>query len=1420
MAVNKHSGLANFDISGVVPVRAGAKYRDIIKYRSQAEQDKLDKSSELMADIVKAPVNFAGDLIAHTVAPIASQFYDEDLMKSGDEKFAIRQEAGKMFNKIPNTLTADEIRFYEQRTGNKIEQSSFEEGWSSLFGFFLDPGVQASKKIREGTRTTDLPKWDAASVLLLPLEGWVGGFAAKGARATPELIQAAKAAKNIENSLGSKATIGDIINNPELLMKHEDDLQIIKKYTSEDPGVKSDGPGVKVDIEFPITGQSTSFIKEVDTANTLQTKGSKVDAAKQPTGPKVDAVIQNPKKYNEVESYIKNNPDKIKNKSMAQIILDSGVKSAADDRGTYSAVRQPFREDSKILMEKYNIKDKRQNADNPNYIPVRLDTYREIQSRYFNQQKLPTLDDYAKEAGVTNKQARSDINTYNKNIEKGNIKYGKDKIVYRSEKTALNRDDIAEAYLRHAPDNDSLKIELQSAINKEGGDLDKALLNNPTLKEKFKVWEKNNNFQIKDIYSKEKYNLDIQGSKRLGNEGKRLTGEHYVIDGLFRSSNRPNTGFQNKREYGDYFLKNLDPSWKKTYADEIVKYDKLSAERKDMDTRIKKMVNDAIKKNPEAFKGITAKDFELQILHDYPLAIDTKDFQGVGGLAESARIGFVNTNFGVQLPIEKELIRIRDAINVRGFETLEESKRLVAINEKLKKYGVQSVIKILGRGEAFGVAKRPTSLQLMETAKKIINDIITKNTKTYKRRKNQKFDTPAIPFYIEDAPSIPKNIYGKEYAEGGDVRGYEDGDQVMAEENQEPRAPNQDSMLSKIGNFFIPSAEAFPLKQVFKPIMDWMMVGNAPKIITNIQKSQQKVLPNPKAPRQTEKRYNVYGPEGNKVFQAKSYDEANVKALQLGNLEDARFRIEEVEVPIKFKKQTTGTQLAVTLTPDAAIGSGTNRLYYSRLAQAMNSPTGNLTIKGQDVSRDTVAMPAKEWNDYFRSLGIRESELEDAYIRQYLNKKGGFNNETRQFTKDTAITYDEMAELVASSPSNFIQTSKYSDSAGTLKYGDSGRHENYLNGTREERVLWMDSTDIRGDTGDLPLHIKAYEGHGNMRQVTDDVGFAAKNKLAGKPYVIGWSLNSDRMGTAATGKKIIVNVADEIQSDFLQKAASKKSDIKAQIRQYLDDRRNLPNRDASLQDLKKQLDNVFRPMPATVSEIQGQLEMLIKADEVLDKVSKMELDKITPTLFREMDQSASIRDEALNIINSRIDDVDPEKMFPNIPFKNQKDWVDALIKNDVYEAARKRFYFDENGAIQINKDAPSHYAVAPAKAVKAADPRSGIQLPPGDPRRQGKHVAYDMQYGGPKAIDHLGNHYTSNSEESLRRIAKTKNSDISIGTVDFGNAGEKVETFLLELTPEMLTPYTQYFKDGGIVQKKSTYNPLLSINDILRPIGV
>ena len=52
-------------------------------------------------------------------------------------------------------------------------------------------------------------------------------------------------------------------------------------------------------------------------------------------------------------------------------------------------------------------------------------------------------------------------------------------------------------------------------------------------------------------------------------------------------------------------------------------------------------------------------------------------------------------------------------------------------------------------------------------------------------------------------------------------------------------------------------------------------------------------------------------------------------------------------------------------------------------------------------------------------------------------------------------------------------------------------------------------------------------------------------------------------------------------------------------------------------------------------------------------------------------------------------------------------------------------------------------------------------------------VAYDMQYGGPNLNDHTGQHFTSNVEESLNKIANMKNSKVEVGKVNFGFAGEE-----------------------------------------------
>ena len=98
-------------------------------------------------------------------------------------------------------------------------------------------------------------------------------------------------------------------------------------------------------------------------------------------------------------------------------------------------------------------------------------------------------------------------------------------------------------------------------------------------------------------------------------------------------------------------------------------------------------------------------------------------------------------------------------------------------------------------------------------------------------------------------------------------------------------------------------------------------------------------------------------------------------------------------------------------------------------------------------------------------------------------------------------------------------------------------------------------------------------------------------------------------------------------------------------------------------------------------------------------------------------------------------------------------------------------------------------------------------------------VAYDMQYGGPNLNDHTGQHFTSNVEESLNKIANMKNSKVEVGQVNFGFAGVMVDTFMIELTPDMLMPYKAYKKDGGLVKKSILYTPIVSIDKLLSPIG-
>ena len=376
----------------------------------------------------------------------------------------------------------------------------------------------------------------------------------------------------------------------------------------------------------------------------------------------------------------------------------------------------------------------------------------------------------------------------------------------------------------------------------------------------------------------------------------------------------------------------------------------------------------------------------------------------------------------------------------------------------------------------------------------------------------------------------------------------------------------------------------------------------------------------------------------------------------------------------------------------------------------------------------------------------------------------------------------------------------------------------------------MDSKDIKGDAGKISNDLKSQtQSHGKMREVKTDVNFVANNKLEGEPYVIGWSLVDERPGKLANGKSVNVTAASEIQSDFLQLMQKRKTKLKKDIKeqmQIIQDVDIAPyqinNARIRLKDAEEKLRNLVRPLGMSTREIDEIITGLTKNQQIFHKASKLSLDDMTPAVFKELDLAAKEREAILSRLAMGVDNMTLKEMFPNVPLKETKNWVDAIIKNDIAIAAKKRFYFDENGVLQINKNAPSHYTVSPSKVVKARwnvpDEQFGMHVAPNmrTTEQHGKGVAFDLQYGGPKVVDHNGNAFRGNAEETLRRIAANKNAEFSIGKVNFGGTFE--DSFLIELTPEMLTPYVQYFKHGGLVEA-IPYNPLRSVLDVLGPIG-
>ena len=162
-----------------------------------------------------------------------------------------------------------------------------------------------------------------------------------------------------------------------------------------------------------------------------------------------------------------------------------------------------------------------------------------------------------------------------------------------------------------------------------------------------------------------------------------------------------------------------------------------------------------------------------------------------------------------------------------------------------------------------------------------------------------------------------------------------------------------------------------------------------------------------------------------------------------------------------------------------------------------------------------------------------------------------------------------------------------------------------------------------------------------------------------------------------------------------------------------------------------------------------------------------------------------------------------KKLFPNIPFKDRKAWGDALVKNDLHDAATRLF-------VTKDANAPTWYSISPEDLIQARYSQTGSTATPLAARTKDmKGIGTSEFYGGPNAADPNGKHFTSTLEAALRRAAKANNSEIKTIKVAVGEPRTKSRVIQVfsEETGNVIKEF-KVSKTGGAGNEKSLSNAI------------
>ena len=404
-------------------------------------------------------------------------------------------------------------------------------------------------------------------------------------------------------------------------------------------------------------------------------------------------------------------------------------------------------------------------------------------------------------------------------------------------------------------------------------------------------------------------------------------------------------------------------------------------------------------------------------------------------------------------------------------------------------------------------------------------------------------------------------------------------------------------------------------------------------------------------------------------------------------------------------------------------------------------------------------------------------------------------------------------------------------------------------------------------------------GRVSLEQAQKNIDRAKKDLVKAQDELANVGKTDDAVVTG--DQTVRVTFADEIQSDIMQTYRKHLENVLADYRKLVDkgidlkDTAKIRQQQYSL-DLKTDQDvlefyakhkTLFRPVFKTEEDFAAYIDDIRKSQAVFKDFAKIRPGTMTPAALAAVKQAGKERDKVLTMFEEAF--TNPEtlkKLFPNIPFKDRKVWGDALVKNDLAMAAKRKF-------VDKDANAADWYVISPAELITKRYSQTGTTATPFAQRTKDmKGIGQYEFYGGPNVTDPDGKHFTSVLEQSLRRAAKVNNAEFKIVKVqigeptstrrsvqivnaqgdvikefkmaksskaeDFGDVMNKAEDYInaaedgqglmarpvetpsgfktidayaIKLTPEMVLPTKTHLASGGYVR----YDPLVSIDEMI-----